>query len=86
MVSLEAIARIFLSGEKLEPVVPRSIGQLNESLGWSLRPNSRAISNRTGFPVEYRINSKGLRDNEISYEKHLDVFRILLLGDSEVFG
>ena len=67
-------------------VVPRSVGRFDERLGWSPRPGAVATSRRTGYPIEYRINSKGLRDDETTYEKPLDVFRIVVLGDSRTFG
>lgn len=38
------------------------------------------------YGVKVDINSKGLRDNEYSYEKTKGVYRILVLGDSVTFG
>jgi hypothetical protein len=38
------------------------------------------------YGVEVKINSKGLRDYEYSYEKAANCFRILVLGDSITFG
>ena len=70
----------------LEPMVPVAIGRFDERFGWSLQPNASATSHRSGFPIEYRINSKGLRDDETPYEKPPGVFRIVLLGDSNTFG
>lgn len=69
-----------------EPVVPETIGRFDPQLGWTLRPGAVAVSRRTGSPVEYRINSKGLRDEETPYEKPPGVYRIVLLGDSRAFG
>ena len=83
---LEGATRLFLSDNKPNDVVPKGIGQFNEMLGWSLKPLSHGISNRTGYDIEYRINSKGLRDNETCYEKPDGIFRIVLLGDSNTFG
>lgn len=83
---LEGAARLFLSGNNKPDVVPREVGQFDEMLGWSLRPLSQGISNRTGYDIEYRINSKGLRDDETTYEKPQGIFRIVILGDSRTFG
>ena len=84
---LEGATRVFL-GDKLpnELVVPTEIGQFDERLGWSKIPNSRATSKRTGYEIEYLINSKGLRDSETTYEKPEGTFRIVLVGDSHTFG
>jgi lysophospholipase L1-like esterase len=38
------------------------------------------------YGVEVKINSKGLRDYEYSYEKPVGTYRILVLGDSIAFG
>jgi hypothetical protein len=82
----EGAARLLLPNRSLEPAVPRSVGQFDELLGWSLKPLSYGSSSRTGYKIEYRINSKGLRDDETSYEKPEGTFRIVLLGDSLTFG
>jgi hypothetical protein len=69
-----------------EPMVPAAIGRFDERFGWSLRPYAYASSHRSGHKTTYRINSKGLRDDEMNYEKPPGVFRIVLLGDSNTFG
>ena len=81
----EVMVRVLLSPAPPD-VVPREIGQFDHQLGWSLKPSAQAISTRTGQPIEYRINSKGLRDDETSYEKPDGMFRIVVLGDSRTFG
>jgi hypothetical protein len=83
---LEGAARIYLSMKEVDPAVPGQIGQFDEILGWSLKPLSYGVSRRTGYEIEYRINSKGLRDDETGYEKPEGTFRIVLLGDSRTFG
>lgn len=67
-------------------ILPKSLGQFDPKLGWKLKPNEEAYSYVDGTIVRYKINSKGFRDNEFSYQKKAGVFRILLLGDSETFG
>jgi hypothetical protein len=83
---LEGAARLYVSIKGVDPAVPGGIGQFDEILGWSLKPLSRATSNRTGYKIEYHINSKGLRDDETAYEKPEGKFRIVLVGDSRTFG
>lgn len=83
---VEGAARLLLSSRLPEPAVPTEIGQFDERLGWSKIPNTVAVSSRTGVEIEYRINSKGLRDEETSYEKPEDTFRIVVIGDSFTFG
>lgn len=51
-------------------------------LGWSHIPNQEGYYEVDGKRVHIRINSKGLRDREYSYEKGHGLFRILVLGDS----
>src|SRR5712692_27096 len=83
--TLEAAARLILQYRVLEPVVPAGIGRFDERLGWALTPLSHGTSRRTGYEVDYRINSKGLRGRETTYKKPEGTFRIVLLGDSRTF-
>jgi len=85
---LEGVARLGLAlvDTTWEPVVPPRVGMFDPMLGWKPRPDTCASSKRTGREVQYCINSKGLRDEEVPYEKPEGEFRIVLLGDSRVFG
>lgn len=73
-------------GKTPEPTVPSSVKRFDPQLGWALQPNSKGTSSRTGYEIEYQINSHGLRDSETTHEKPEGVFRIVLLGDSRTFG
>ncbi len=55
-------------------------------LGWRTTPNQVAGVDRLEFRGIIRINPKGLRDEEHSYEPAPGVFRIVLLGDSFMQG
>ncbi|MEM7204767.1 MAG: SGNH/GDSL hydrolase family protein [Planctomycetota bacterium] len=79
--------RVFDGGKAVEPVVPRVIGRFDPWLGWALIPGAKAVSHRLAPPVEYRINSKGLRsDQEHDYRAPDAIRRVVLLGDSNTFG
>jgi lysophospholipase L1-like esterase len=56
------------------------------SVARSLRPNTDVMHQTSEFDVRVRINSHGLRDDEIPYAKPAGTKRILFLGDSMTFG
>lgn len=66
---------------------PKELHILNEELGYSLQPGYEG-----NFPMEryshkkIKVNSNGLRDDDIPYERENDNLRILVLGDSVTFG
>jgi lysophospholipase L1-like esterase len=51
-------------------------------LGHAHAPNRRA----TLMGVDFRTNSRGLRDRELAYDREPGTFRILMLGDSITVG
>ncbi|RJO60868.1 hypothetical protein C4544_04300 [candidate division WS5 bacterium] len=83
MTLAEVIARL-VPGTK--QVVPAGISRFDPLLGWSLKPASHASGWVGDHKVDYRINSKGLRDNEIEYKKPPGTYRIVVVGDSNTFG
>ena len=54
--------------------------------GWRLAPNVHRRYDKETQPYFIVTNSKGLRDVEHTYEKPPGVFRIVVIGDSFVFG
>lgn len=60
--------------------------QADERFGWMNRPNNLGVYCCEECRTPAQINSKGLRDREIAYEKGGGVFRILVLGDSFMEG
>ncbi len=64
----------------------RSMMAYDELLGWRHVPNSQVWSESMEYKALYKINAKGLRDNEYSYDKESGEFRIVCLGDSITFG
>jgi hypothetical protein len=75
---LEAWVRVFRP-----PPYPARMYERHDTRGFSLRKNFSGTSSE-GLPV--RINSLGLRDREYAAVPPRDVDRILVLGDSVVFG
>jgi lysophospholipase L1-like esterase len=55
-------------------------------LGWAHQPGQEGIFETPQFRTTVRINEKGLRDPEHSYERQNDIERILVLGDSFAWG
>src|SRR5271166_6232364 len=54
--------------------------------GWRLAPNVRRRYDKEAQPYFIVTNSKGLRDVEHAYDKPPGIFRIVVIGDSFVFG
>jgi hypothetical protein len=55
-------------------------------LGWKGKPNASGNFERINFNVEIQNNSLGFRGDEYSYSKTPNTKRILVLGDSYVWG
>lgn len=55
-------------------------------LGWRHIPGAQVEWRDREFTIHVAINSKGLRDREVEYEKPADTFRILTFGDSFIEG
>lgn len=54
--------------------------------GWTHQPNSSELFVKLGFQQPIHINSKGLRERELPYEKPPGTFRVFVVGDSNVAG
>lgn len=72
--------------QKMEPQSQGGICGLDSELGWSFIPKAVQNEITSDFEVSYTINSYGLRDKEFSLAKPSGEFRILALGESNVFG
>ena len=60
--------------------------QPHPEFGWSHIPNKEGYWKIGEQHIHIKINSKGLRDKEYSYDKRKETFRILVLGDSFTEG
>jgi hypothetical protein len=70
---------------------PENLGRVfrfDRDLGWSLEPNSslRSVDYFSGLDWRIDINSLGLRERDVQLEKPKGKKRVLILGDSVVFG
>jgi hypothetical protein len=65
-----------------------SVIRYDSVLGWSLKPDARVVSNDPdrGFHIHIQTNSLGLREREVTAHKQPGVRRVLIIGDSVVFG
>ena len=96
LILAEIVATIYTKTRKLDKKFeqlkgkdnsyPKHIGQFDAELGWGLKPEAKEEIVTEEYKVLYAINSKGLRDKEISFSKSSDEFRVVLLGESNVFG
>lgn len=82
---LEGAARIFFPHDR-DHVLPGRLFDIDPQLGWKLKANQRIAHNTRYFDVVYATNSWGVRDTERRPAKKEGVYRVLLYGDSQVFG
>ncbi len=63
-----------------------SAPRFDKYLGWKLKPYVKDRVITSDFDVVYSINSQGIRDKEIPFQKPAQEFRIIALGESTVLG
>ena len=81
----EITARTFFRAAH-DHALPRRLVTLDDYLGWRLSRGVHVTHTTSDFEVDYAINSLGFRDEEPRPEADPRRFRILLYGDSQVFG
>jgi len=85
LVLAEGLVRIFFPHAR-DHVISAGLFQIDNDLGWKLTPGKSAVHHSRYFDVLYTINALGYRDRPRNLSKDGDVHRILLYGDSQVFG
>ena len=81
----EAMVRLFAPHSR-DHVIPAGMFAIDSALGWRLNPGAVARHRTRYFDVEYRINTFGFRDHPRSAAGEDSVVRVLVFGDSQVFG
>src|SRR5215831_19042426 len=71
-------------GVRLLSPQPLSAVSRSPRLGWTHKPNTRFVYERSEFRVPVQFSSAGLRDREFALAKPPGTYRIALLGDSFV--
>jgi lysophospholipase L1-like esterase len=85
---LEAGARLYLYGRLIIPPASTHADCFvaHPERGWAMRPNAAVHLRTPDFEVSTYTNSRGMNDEEHAPAKEAGVFRIVLLGDSFMFG
>ena len=82
----EAALRVLGRGPLHVNPVPGTFWRYDSLLGWSNSPGAEGVFEHPAFRIGVHINSKGLRDREYPYEPEAGRRRILVIGDSFVWG
>jgi hypothetical protein len=81
----EGAVRVFAPHSR-DHALPGRLFDLDERLGWKLKPNRQVTHRTRHFEVTYAINESGFRDRTHHHSNGGDVHRLLVYGDSQVFG
>ena len=81
----EITVRIFFPYSR-DHIIPGSLFNMDPELGWSFRKSHQSRHQTKSFDVNYKINALGYRDKERTPKKAAGTKRVLLYGDSQVFG
>ena len=85
VVLAEICVRVFFPHSR-DHVTPAGMVDIDPYLGWNLKAGKSFVHHSTYFDAPYAINSLGYRDKLRTIHKDKNVHRILLYGDSQVFG
>jgi hypothetical protein len=81
----EGVIRVFYPYSR-DHVVPSGLFEIDDYLGWKLTAEEEARHRSRNFEATYKINTLGYRDKSRNLLKDEKVYRILLYGDSQIFG
>ncbi len=86
LLSIITIGILLFALEGVSRILSRSLYVYDETLGYTLKPNTFHSHKSDEFNVVYRINKFGYRGKTYSKIKPPGMFRIVLIGDSHGFG
>lgn len=86
LVAVEFGLRVYFFGTLAEPDFGQTLHDPHPTRGWTLRPNIVAAKQELDYTVPVTVNRQGLRGPEIGYERKPGTFRIMVVGDSAMFG
>ena len=81
----EVSVRIFAPYSR-DQVVPAGMFTMDPDLGWKLNPGRNVRHRTRSFDIGYTINAMGFRDRPRTLANSMNKRRILLFGDSQIFG
>lgn len=81
----EGFVRVFYPYSR-DHVIPAGLFVIDGSVGWKLKAGKTAVHHSRYFDVVYTVNSLGYRDAPRDRSKLPETWRILLYGDSQIFG
>ena len=81
----EGFVRLFYPHSR-DHVIPGGLFDIDDYLGWKLKAKKSATHHTRYFKVVYSTNALGYRDKSRNLLKRSDTYRVLLYGDSQVFG
>jgi hypothetical protein len=82
---MEVSIRVFFPHSR-DYVTPGGLFDFDDYLGWKLMAGKSHTHHSSYFEVVYAINSLGYRDKPRNLQKDENIYRILLYGDSQIFG
>src|SRR5208337_4872553 len=85
ILAAEGLVRLFFPYSR-DHVIPAGFFQIDADLGWKLKAGKSVTHHSRNFDVVYNTNILGYRDAPRKLPKEAMVYRILLYGDSQIFG
>jgi hypothetical protein len=85
LILAEGIVRVFYPYSR-DHVLPSGLFRIDDYLGWKFAEGKNVVHHSRYFEATYRINALGYRDRPRNLLKVQEIYRILLYGDSQIFG